>query len=130
MTYWAYGDMDGKKCDFGFTSLNEACDVYIKIFINDKLDLETTKHVNEFHGTYTLNYKTPKISKKSLIRIEMWDDDSGFFGSDDDLLLSKTLTIDELTKQRKIEIKAGSTNFIDNNIEIDGSAWQDEYQSL
>lgn len=122
--------MNGGNCDWGLTSLNAECDVYIKILINNQLDFQTTKDANKAHGTFTLNYKTPKISKKSLIRIEMWDDDSGFLGTDDDLILNKTLTIAELTKQHKIEIKAGAKGSKDNSIEIDGSAWLDEYQSL
>lgn len=108
-----YLDLKGDKCDFGISSLYETCDVYVRIYINNELDLQTRKDENKHYGTYILNCKTPKISKKSLIQIEMWDDDSGFFGSNEDLLLNKTFTIDELTKQRRIKIKAGTKIFID-----------------
>lgn len=130
LTYWAYGDLNGEKCDKGISQQNENCDVYIKIFINNKLNYQTEKHENQHHGTYTFNYRSPKTSKKSLIRFEMWDDDTGFLGTDDDLLLNKTFTIDELTKQNRIDIKAGTKKSIDISIRLEGSAWKNENYSL
>lgn len=125
------GTLNGGQCDYSFIQIKERCDVYIKIFVNDKLDYETKKHENQARGSFTFDYKSPKINKKSArIRIEMYDDDSGFLGSGDDLLMNKTLTIDELTKQKRPRILAGTKNSNDNSIEIERSAWKDEYQSL
>lgn len=121
--------MDGKQCDYALVQRKENCDVYIKIFINDKLDYETPKHVDQNHGTYTFNYRSPRISKKTPIRFEMWDDDSGFLGSNDDLLLSKTLTVEELIKQRPTVTLTAPTIYNNyNRIEIVGTVWKDEYR--
>lgn len=131
MDYEAYGDLDGSQCDYALDQVRPKCDVYIKIFINDKLDYTTEKHANMDRGTFTFNYKTPRISKKAKIRFEMYDDDSApIFGSKDDLLLSKTLTIDELTKQNIIEITAGAKGNRDNVIKITGSTWKDDFRSI
>lgn len=123
------GDVEGKQCDYGIIQRKENCDVYIKIFIDDELDYETPKHVDQQRGTFTFNYRTPRINKKTPIRFEMWDDDSGFLGTKDDLLLSKTLTVEELIKQKSIvTLTAPTTYNKENRIEIVGSVWKDEHQ--
>lgn len=124
--------MDGGSCDqlgFWYTALR--CDVYIKIFINneEKENHRTETKSDVTGGEFVFNYKTPRISDKSTIRFEMWDED-GTFKKPDECLLNKTLTIDTLRKQSTIKINAGSKNLIDNYIIIEGSAWKYDYQTL
>lgn len=127
--YRAIGDIEGNQCDNALVQLKEKCDVYIRIYINDKMDYETPKHENQDSGSFTFNYRTPKVSKKTPIRFEMWDDDSGFLGSNDDLLLSKTLTFEELIKQRPlVSFTTPSRHNNVNRIDISGAVWKDEYR--
>lgn len=86
---------NGKPCDWYLFNENDAkCDPFVKIFINGNLDYTSDVEHDTDTITVFVKYRTPKISKDSKITFEMRDDDTG--GSE--LLLRKTLSIDELTK--------------------------------
>lgn len=57
LKYYANGDENGKACDYALVQRKETCDVYVKIFIDDKLDKETTKDANQDRGEFILNYR-------------------------------------------------------------------------
>ena len=68
---------------------------------------------------------TDKIPKASIIRIEVWDDDSsGIFSSPDDLIIQTEGGIEEFANE---PVRHGST-FLGYTSSIEISlTWQDEY---
>lgn len=126
----------GQTSDPGYTSTcdnpsifnanADECDVYIKIFINGELALHIKGKTNRSVDSLVFYYESPKISKISIIRFEMWDDDSGFLGSNDNLMLDKSVGVVELAKP--FRIYAGYRVIQDNQIWMQ-SKWKDEFQS-
>lgn len=85
----------GDTCDWYLQEVDGICDPFVKIYVNGHVDRTTDVEKNTNTKIYTSKYRTEKIPKDSKITFEMWDDDSPF---SPDLLLRKTLSIDELTK--------------------------------
>lgn len=81
-----------------------------------KSDTVWDRHMPYFGETY----HSPLMSKNARITIEMWDDDSGFFGSPDDLIIRWETSIDEL-------LKKGMRYFTEGTTVVTTSAWRDEY---
>lgn len=79
-------------CDDYFDS-EKLCDPYVEIYINGELSLKTSTATDVFTTSWILNYRSPKISKDSTVRFEMWEHDTW---SPDDPLLIKSVTIEEM----------------------------------
>lgn len=116
----AYGLTDGSSCDVSATSV---CDPYVKLFINDEKVLETTAQENICCFNVNATYQSIKIPKKLTIKIEVWDDDSGFFGSADDLIQSTEGSIDSFMKTT---LRDGAVFSTQQNLIETISFWQDE----
>lgn len=63
------------------------------------------------------------MHKAAHITIEMWDEDSGWMGSPDALMLRWETTIDQLVNNG---IKYGERGYWKNKI-VTASSWKDEY---
>lgn len=78
----AIEDANGHNCDDW-----DDCDAYFKIYIdNREVYRSDTKHNNHM-PYFGETYKSPKMLKKARIKIEMFDEDSGWMQSSDDLIL-------------------------------------------
>lgn len=118
----AYGLVDGSSCDVAASSL---CDPYVKLEINDEKVIETKPQENICCFDVNATYQTIKIPKTSTIKIEVWDDDSGFFGSADDLVQSAEGSIDSFIKT---PIRDGAVFSTQQNLIETISFWQDELE--
>lgn len=85
----------GGLCDNGLGGHVE-CDPYVKIFINGFEDFQTSKKQNAPYAYFCETFKTPLMRKTDPIKFEVWDDDSGFFGSDDDFMFGISTNVDQL----------------------------------
>lgn len=93
------------------------------MFINNEKVIETAPQENECCLDTNVTYQSIKIPKKSTIKIEVWDDDSGFFGSADDLVQSTEGNIDSFLKT---PIRVGAMFSTDQNLIETIAFWQDE----
>lgn len=118
----AHGLADGSDCDVSFTSL---CDPYLKLFINGEKVIQTDAIQNIGYFDANTMYQSIKIPKSSTIKIEVWDDDSGFFGTADDLILRTEGTIDSFMKS---SIRYGAVFSTRRNSIETISFWQDEFE--
>lgn len=78
-------DSTGGFCD----TRDVRCDPYIKILVNGQVVHQTAKnHLDTPSYDPQLQFTTAKISLKTKITIETWDDDEAFlhFNGDDDLI--------------------------------------------
>lgn len=68
----AFGTINGGWCDI---PVNNPCDPYVKIYINDEL-MDQTATVDDTY-VYDADHQfiSAKIEKSSIIKIEVWDDD-------------------------------------------------------
>lgn len=80
----AFGDINGNSCD---ATKQLHCDIYVKLFINDELIYRSPKKEDSLMYDIKYQYISKLIPKTSIIRIDVWDSDSGLFGSEDDLIL-------------------------------------------
>lgn len=88
----AYGLADGNWCD---VPKNDACDPFVRIYINDELVDETSKMDNTYVYDADHQFISGKIKKSSKIKIEVLDDD----GNDNpELILQTEGTIDDFIK--------------------------------
>lgn len=97
----------------------------MKLFINNETVIETKPRENECCLDANVTYQSIKIPKKSTVKIEIWDDDSGFFGSSDDLVQSTEGSIDSFMKT---PIRTGATFSTNQNLIETIVFWQDEFQ--
>lgn len=118
----AYGSADGSSCDISATSL---CDPYVKLFINDEKVIQTDAQQNICCFNVNATYQSIKIPKASTIKIEVWDDDSGFFGTDDDLVLR---TEGDVNSFMNAPIRDGAVFSTHRNSIETISIWQDEWE--
>lgn len=72
---YAHCEADGTYCKF----TKKKCDAYVKLFINDKEMVKTTKRKNRDSHNPHVTFTTEKIPKNSIIRIETWDASTGFW---------------------------------------------------
>ncbi|XP_037048076.1 uncharacterized protein LOC119082620 [Bradysia coprophila] len=108
--------IDGSSCDtFDF------CDPYVKVSIEGHHVFTTSKKSNAPEATFFETFKTSRVQKTAKITLEMWDDDSGFLGSPDDLMLRADTTIGELLTQDALR-HGENTIFI-------STQWKDEYEN-
>lgn len=89
---------DGGQCDWSVFVEDAKCDPFVQIFINGNLKYKSKVTSNSNAAVINEKYRSPKIPKDAKITFEVRDDD--IVGSD--LLLSKTLSIDELTKDSSV----------------------------
>lgn len=89
--------------------------------------METAPRENTYYFNADIKYFSKKIPKTAKIKIEVWDDDSGFFGSSDDLILRAEDSVDSFLKNgmKKGAVISSSTNAVDTI-----SFWQNEYVYL
>lgn len=116
----AYGLTDGSSCDVTASSV---CDPYVKLFINNEKVIQTKPIENLCCLDANVTYQSIKIPKKSSLKIEVWDDDSGFFGSADDLVQSSEGSIDSFIKT---PIRSGAVFATHQNLIETIVFWQDE----
>lgn len=116
----AYGLADGSGCD-----VSSSCDPYVKFFIDGEKVMQTDAKQNTCCYDANAMYQSIKIPKKSAIKIEVWDDDSGFFGTADDLIMQTQGTIESFMKT---SIRVGSVFDARRNSIETISFWQDEYK--
>lgn len=118
---YTYGKANGKTCQFLDSS---GCSSYIRLTVNGKegvtTEIEKDKHSYNVDKTYT----TERISKKSIIKIEVWRAKS-MTSHEEKLILSTEGDVDSFLKE---PIRKG-THFDhgDNRIET-MSFWQDAYE--
>lgn len=118
----AYGLIDGSSCDIVLS----LCDPYVKLYIDDVQVLQTAAQEDLCCYNVDTRFVSKKISKSSKIRIEVWDDDSGFLGSPDDLILQTEGDIDSF---RDEPVRHGSTFMGQYTTSIEMTlTWQDEYE--
>lgn len=80
----ASGEADGSSCE---TNSNMECDPYLILYIDDEEVIRTPTREDTTHFDANVDYASKKILKTANIKIEVWDDDSGFLGSPDDLIM-------------------------------------------
>lgn len=78
----AIEDANGHSCDDW-----DDCDAYIKVSIDGREVYRSDTKYNNHMPYYGETYRSPKMLKKARIRIEMYDEDSGWMQSSDDLIL-------------------------------------------
>lgn len=78
----AIEDVNGNSCDDW-----DDCDAYIKVYIDGREVYRSDTKYDNHMPYYGETYKSPKMLKKANIRIEMYDEDSGWMQSSDDLIL-------------------------------------------
>lgn len=143
MRYGAYGA--GPVVDDRLTQTRDSkcdrssgvCDIFVKIFINDELAMETEVVHNEAEKELLVNFESELISKDSTVRIEMWDEDDEIYDTaeiaeNSDILLNKTFPLEQLINKEYQKIYADQRpgrvtgKFPDNFVEIFNSEWSDE----
>lgn len=112
----AFSSADGSDCD-----VSGQCDPYVKLFINNEKVNQTKVWENTCCFNANAWYQSIKIPKKSTLKIEIWDDDSGFFGTADDLILQTQGSIDSFLKT-SIHLSARK------NVMETITFWQDEFE--
>lgn len=118
----AFGGVDGSTCD---TAATNQCDPYVKLFINGENVRTSGARANNCCHDVDVTYTSKKIKKSSTIMIEVWDDDSGFLGSADDLILRSSGDVDSFLNE---PIRLGAIIYnLQNQLET-VSFWQDEYR--
>lgn len=115
----AIEDSNGGNCDDW-----DDCDAYIKVYIDGREVFRTGPRTNNHLPYFGETYKSPKMLKKARIRIEMWDEDSGWMSTADDLILRWDTTIDELLQNGIFW--SGKGNVWRNRL-VTTSTWKDEY---
>lgn len=115
-----------KRCEFG-----SSCDPFIRLSFDGKPIFETPSQTNTETYEVNVTYTSPKISKNTLIKMELLDAD---YGNDHELVLESERPIDSFLRDGYIssdpfEVAVGSgwrvmttKNFIDTIF-----FWQDEY---
>lgn len=112
-------DANGHSCDDW-----DDCDAYIKVFIDGREVFRTDHKLNNHMPYYGDTYRSPKMLKTARITIEMWDEDSSWIESDDDLILRWETNIDALLKNGIHW--SGRGNIWKNKI-VTASTWKDDY---
>lgn len=97
----------------------------MKLFINNEKVVQTRPQENICCLDANVSYRSIKIPKKSIIKIEVWDDDSGFFGSADDLVQRSEGSIDHFIKT---SIHGGAEFSAEQNLIETIAFWQDELE--
>lgn len=85
----AIKDSRGNECDnvVGYFDHGDSCDLYVLLFIDENRVFKSQIIENErFYYEFGDSFKSKKIRREAKIRIEVWDDDSGFLGSNDDFV--------------------------------------------
>lgn len=118
----AFGLVDGSSCDVSAASV---CDPYVKLFINGEKVIQTQARDDICCFDANVTYQSTKISKTSTIKIELWDDDSGFFGNPDDLILESAGSVEAFVKT---PIRDGAVIDSHQNLIETTSFWQDEME--
>lgn len=114
----AHTDFFGAACDdWG------ACDAYIKLLVDGTEVYRTDCRVNSHMPYFGETYRSPRIHKSARITIELWDEDSGWMGSPDALMLRWETKIEALLQNG---IKWGESGYWKNKI-VTASSWKDEY---
>lgn len=100
------------------------CDPYVKLFIDRATVLRTPVKVDTHCTNFDTTFVSKKILRSTRILLEVWDDDSGFLGSNDDLLIRAGGNIDSFL-QRGIwsQVMNCGITFIEAK-----SFWQDELE--
>lgn len=116
-----------ETCDFNV----QGCDPYIKILIDDREVHKTETQWDTPHPIWDVTYKSKRMRKDARITIEIWDDDSGFLGSSDDLMLRWSTSIDELLRNGSKYYRIGSDRKDRSkggyDMIITKSRWRNEY---
>lgn len=121
----AYGDDDGAACE----AIGDSCDPFLKFFVNDNLIYKSETRANTLTFDVNYHYTSELIPKTSTIKIEIWDDDSGFLGSESDLVLR---TVGDISSFVQNPFRGGTTvtktspsgqNSINTLV-----FWEDEYE--
>lgn len=119
---YAYFLPDGTRCDDDITV---KCDPYIKLFIDDKLILQTER--KDETSVYDVNviYESKQpIPKTTTIKIEVWDYDS-FLNGADDLVQDTEGNIESfLIEPVREGIRSNTTGFV--NLIESFVIWKDE----
>lgn len=72
-------------------------------------------------------YVSDRIKNSSVIKIEVWDDDSGFLGSESDLIQREEGSIASFIEK---PIRYGAQHFsLVNSLEV-AMFWEDEYEYI
>lgn len=107
---------DDKPCEF---IVRDPCDPYVKFIIDGDLEFQTpTKHDTRTTDDVYDYYTTKRISKKALIKIEVWDED----WDADDLIMMTEGHVDSFLRSG-YRPGRNSGSYIDTV-----SFWQDEYK--
>lgn len=118
---YAHGNAEGGNCD---STEQNPCDPYIKLIINEKEAHKTRSRTDTCCFDANEYFVSERIAKSSTIQIEVWDDDSGFFGSADDLIQREVGSIASfIEKPVRYGAKVGD---VVNSIEV-AAFWRDEY---
>lgn len=122
----AFGDIKGNECE----SIGDDCDPYVKLFINDQLIHKTATVENTLTFDVNHDFISQLIPNTSVITIEIWDDDSGFLGSADDLVLRTNGDVSDFLKNpfRGGTITTNASPNGQNSINT-FVFWQDEYEN-
>lgn len=117
----AYGNTNGAACD----TFGGYCDPFVKFFVNDQLIYKSSSRADTPSFDVDYHYTSDRIPKTSTIRIEIWDDDSGFFGSESDLVLR---TEGDVISFVNNPFRGGATSPSGQNSINTFVFWEDEYE--
>lgn len=110
ISFAEFRDVNGNECDSILSG--EHCDKYIKILINDSQVYRSATRWNDNVKTvFNEMYTTGKMMKNDKITLEIWDDDSGALGSQDDLMYRAYGTVNDCL-QNKQTIQVYSTDSV------------------
>lgn len=116
--------INSNKCD----EFND-CDPFVKVFIDGEQRLETTARSNDCCHRVDAIYTTRKITKKALVKIEVWDQNDLFSPT---LIIKTEGSAESFLKEghRKFKVTGavGLMPWADQNYINTISFWQDEYK--
>ena len=109
------------------------CDPYVKLFIDDKVILETPPKDETEHFNVDFQYVSEKIKKSSTITIEIWDKDGTIIFDNDQLILKRMDNINSFLNEPfcggEFFSSKEFTNFMYQNSINTYSFWEDEYEN-
>lgn len=113
-------DYDGSRCDHYGTAESLRCDWYIRILIEQKKVFQSDTLWGELRPQFFKTFRSDKILKSARIEFQLWDDDSGSLGSEDELILTESGNVEYFLNKKAFRHRTTFVNAI--------SFWEDEYE--
>lgn len=118
---YTYGELSGRSCKL---NPSVGCDPYLVLYINNEQVMKTAKKTQTFFYDVNSIFTSAKIPKTSIVKLEIWDASSRFWGRDA-LILSTVGNIDSFLNEplRKGVYISGDVNSIETM-----SFWLNDYK--